>query len=400
MSEASGMLIARRSTGDGSMGTPRTVTDADGTGDGTSRLVAASAATAASAGTAAADDDARLEALRAARLSSHLLAEPAASPLAAAERLAATQAQEFWGGRFALSARTAGTPTARQIDALFDRGDLVRTWPMRGTLHVIAAVDTAWMVPITAQRIHRSGAARHRELGLAEADFTRAERILRRPLREGGLRRAEAFAALEAGGVATAGQRGTHLLHTLALRGVVVWGATVPRSDQPATEQLLTLTDHLPPQRDTPADPEAELFRRYLAGHGPASIADFAWWAGTTITVARAAASAVRDDDGAISDAALLTLVDERAVPWESTGPAPVWDARARLLGSFEEYYISYADRSVVAGEHMRAEIGPGKNGMVKPVVLRDGRVVATWSRGGVAELATELADTWQHHIA
>ncbi len=355
------------------MGTPRTVADAD---------------------------DAGLEALRTARLSSHLLTEPAAGPLAAAERLAATQAQEFWGGRFAISARSAGAPTARQIDALFDRGDLVRTWPMRGTLHIIAAADTAWMVPITAQRIHRSGASRHRELGLAEDDFARAERVVRRALNGGGLRRAEVFAALEADGVGTAGQRGTHLLHTLALRGVVVWGATVPRPDQPATEQLLTLTDHLPTQRPTPAHPEAELFRRYLAGHAPASIADFAWWAGTTITLARAAAAVVRDDDSVIPDAALLVLAGDRAVLWDGGAAVRPPDSRERLLGSFEEYYISYADRSVAADERMRAEIGPGKNGMVKPIVLRGGRVVATWSRGAADELATELAEAWHRHIA
>lgn len=355
------------------MGTPRTVADAD---------------------------DAGLDELRAARLASHLLTDPAESPLVAAERLAATQAQEFWGGRFALSARTTGTPTARRIDALFDSGELVRTWPMRGTLHVIAAVDTAWMVPITAERIHRSAAARHRELGLAADDFTRAERILRRVLRGGGLRRADVFAALEAGGVATTGQRGSHLLHSLALRGVVVWGATVPRPDQPATEQLLILTDHLPPQRPMPADPAAELFRRYLAGHAPASIADFAWWAGTTITVARAASAVVRDDDEPVADTALLALVDDRAVPWEPRTLTPPADTGDRLLGSFEEYYISYADRSVAAERDIRAQIGPGKNGMVKPLILRTGRAVATWSRGAADGLAPELADTWWRHIA
>lgn len=345
-------------------------------------------------------DDAGLDALRAARLASHLLTDPEASPLAAAERLAATQAQEFWGGRFALSARTTGAPTAREIDAVFDRGELIRTWPMRGTLHVISAVDAAWMVPITAERIHRSAAARHRELGLAADDFARSEQILRKVLGSGGLRRADVFAALEADGVATTGQRGSHILLSLALRGVVVWGATVPRPDQPATEQLLTLTEHLPPQRPTPSDPAAELFRRYLVGHAPASIADFAWWAGFTITAARAAATAVRDDDEPVTDTALLALVDDRAVPWEpATLTAPA-DADERLLGSFEEYYISYADRSVAADAGMRAEIGPGKNGMVKSVVLRAGRAVATWSRGAADELAPELAETWRNHIA
>ncbi|MFK4788764.1 winged helix DNA-binding domain-containing protein [Microbacterium sp. ZW T5_56] len=393
------------------MGTPRTVADAndadnadtDNAADNADNADADNAADNAdnAADNAAnAADDAGLDALRAARLSSHLLAEPAESSLAAAERLAAIQAQEFWGGRFALSVRTTGAPTARQLDALFDSGDLIRTWPMRGTLHVISALDAAWMVPITAERIHRSAAARHRQLGLAADDFARAERILRRVLGSGGLRRADVFAALEADGVATTGQRGSHILLSLALRGVVVWGATVPRPDQPATEQLLTLTEHLPPQRPTPSDPAAELFRRYLVGHAPASIADFAWWAGTTITAARAAAAAVRDDDAPVTDTALLALRGDRAVLWEPATRTSPADTGDRLLGSFEEYYISYADRSVTADAGIRAEIGPGKNGMVKPVVLRGGRVVATWSRGAADELAPQLTETWRNHIA
>ncbi len=67
----------------------------------------------------------------------------------------ATQAQEFWGGRWALAARTRGEPTVRDVDAAFDRGEIVRSWTMRGTIHVIPARDLAWVLSVTGERQFR-----------------------------------------------------------------------------------------------------------------------------------------------------------------------------------------------------------------------------------------------------
>ena len=54
--------------------------------------------------------------------------------------------------------------------------------------------------------------------------------------------------------------------------------------------------------------------------------------------------------------------------------------AAHRLLGPFDEYYLSYADRSLVADERMRRQIAPGANGMFLPFWLRHGRAEAVWN--------------------
>ncbi|WP_040166588.1 DNA glycosylase AlkZ-like family protein [Microbacterium gorillae] len=348
--------------------------------------------------------------LRAARLRSHLLTAPAATIVDAARHQCGTQAQELWGGRFALSARVAGAPTARAVDAAFDAGEIVRTWPMRGTLHILAAEDVDWMLSITSARVRRSAAGRHRELELEDDDFSRAEQTLRRVLASGGLRRAHAFAALTADGVETTGQRGAHLLLALAITGVVHWGATVPRPDgAPATEQLLTLNDDLPTQRTVAGDATAELLRRYLQGHAPASIADFAWWAGLPITPARAAAVVARDDESPLADDVLLDLDASGRVVVAEISAADATPDSLLALPTFEEYYISYADRSRVASDDVRAAVGPGRNGMVRAILLRRGEVVGTWTRAGeLSVLAPDLAsrdaeaalETWRTHAA
>src|SRR6187200_2156189 len=96
------------------------------------------------------------------RLRSHRLSAPAPTVAGAASHMLATQAQEFWGGRWAIAARTLGAPTVHDVDAAFDRGEIVRSWTMRGTIHIIAARDLAWVLSVTAERQLKQAAAVHR----------------------------------------------------------------------------------------------------------------------------------------------------------------------------------------------------------------------------------------------
>ncbi|MBN9172299.1 MAG: winged helix DNA-binding domain-containing protein, partial [Microbacterium sp.] len=171
-----------------------------------------------------------LERLRAERLRSHRLSAPATDVVAAARHMLATQAQEFWGGRWALAARTRGTVTLRDVDAAFDRGDLVRSWTMRGTIHVIPARDLRWVLSVTGDRQLRAAAARHRGLGLDAETLARCEAAIVGALRGGGrLTRAELFEVLSGIGIDPKNQRGVHVIYALAVTGVICQGPVVPR---------------------------------------------------------------------------------------------------------------------------------------------------------------------------
>lgn len=311
------------------------------------------------------------EKLRAERLRSHRLTAPAGSLADAAEHMLAVQSQEFWGGRWALATRVRGAPTIRQVDALFDGGGLVRAWTQRGTLHIVPARDLGWILQVTAERQLRAAALRYRELGLDAEALATAERSIRSALRGGnGLTRAELFAVLAAAGIDPAGQRGVHAIQNLALRGILCQGPVVARPDGVSREQRFVLTEEHIAESAAPADPAAELFARYIDGHGPATIADFAWWSGLTLTAARTAAEAAGPRVAEIAEGLFVVPARPRR-----RRNAP----RVLALASFEEYYISYADRGLVcAPEHLSA-VGPGKNGMVRPILIADGVVVGTW---------------------
>jgi len=310
------------------------------------------------------------------RLRSHRLSAPAATVTEAAEHMLAVQAQEFWGGRWALGARTRGTPTVGDVDAAFERGELVRAWPMRGTLHIVPARDLGWMLSVTAERQLRAAAPRHRELGLDADTLARAETLVRAALAGGNrLTRAEVVRLLEEGGVDPAGQRGIHVVHVLALRGITVWGPVVPRAGGPSREQYMVLAEDWIHEPFLPADPLAEFAARFVASHGPASARDFAWWTGLPLGTARAAMAAALGRITACEDGP-----DPRHV---AAGTAPRRSASApsvRALPPFEEYYLSYADRTVPCAPKFLDAVGPSKNGVVRPILVDRGRVVGVWT--------------------
>ena len=310
------------------------------------------------------------------RLRSHRLSAPAPTIAAAAEHMLASQAQEFWGGRWALAARTRGDPSVRAVDAAFDRGEIVRSWTMRGTIHVCAARDLAWVLSLTGERQSRAAAAVHRAEGIDTAELAKAERVVMAALRGGDrLARKDLFAVLEAGGVSTAGQRGYHLLVALSQRALVCQGPVVERESGPTREQYIVRTDEWIPSPSAPPDPLAEFFVRYIASHGPAGARDFAWWSGLPLGVSRAAADAASDR--------LSVFAGEGEPLYVAAGPAPRRSTSARdvlALPPFEEYYLSYADRTAVCAPEFLARIGPSMNGIVRPILDARGHVVGVWT--------------------
>jgi hypothetical protein len=326
----------------------------------------------ADVGRARQDDDMNIARVRSDRLRSHRLSSPAATVVDAATHMTATQGQEFWGGRWALAVRTKGEPTLGDVDAAFESGALVRSWTQRGTLHILPASDLDWMLRVTSARQAKIYAPVHRGLGIETNHLAGAERVVRAALAGGNrLTRAEFADVLANGGQETRGMRGNHILSALAIRGVIVLGPVVPRESGPTRDQYVVATDDWIPEPASPEDPLAELLVRYLRGHGPAVLADFAWWAGLPKKLAAEAREGAGDRVREIEDG--LLGLDE-----PSPRRSPV--APVAALPPFEEYYLSYADRSVpCAPEFMRA-IGPSMNGIVRPVIVRDGEIVGVWS--------------------
>ncbi|MBS1674293.1 MAG: AlkZ family DNA glycosylase [Actinobacteria bacterium] len=326
------------------------------------------------------------------RLRSHRLTAPTRTPVDAARHMLAVQGQEFLAGRWALGIRSSGSPALAAVDRAFDRGQIVRTHAMRGTLHILPASDVRWVLSVTGERQFRQDAAQRRRLGIDDALIARVEAAFRARLADGGRTRAQLFDDLVGLGVEPGGQRGAHLIYALNVRGILVQGPVVHRDEGVSREQLFLLADQWLPDGDAPEDPLAELFVRYVDGHGPATVADFAWWSGLPVTTAREAVQRGRHRVAEFADGVFVAA----SRPRRSAGSD---DARILALPMFDEYYISYADRSAMASPEAMERIGPGTNGMVRASLLAAGRIGGAWAHSAAVgrhreDPTPELFDT------
>lgn len=284
--------------------------------------------------------------------------------------LGALQAQDYAGALWSVGLRMPKATLKAIEQAIADR-TIVRTWPMRGTLHFVAAQDVRWLLKLLTPRMIAQSAGRYRQLELDEAIFARSQELFARAL-EGGkqLTRDEMYQVLEQAGIPTAGQRGYHFLVRAAQDGLICFG---PPSGKQQT--FVLLDEWIPPTKPFARDEAlAELTKRYFTSHGPATLQDLMRWAGITASDAKIGLALVGE--------ALQQETVEGQVYWVGpTVPHLDNETDAYLLPGFDEYLLGYSDRSAVLDPVYAQRICPGGNGVFNPTIVMDGQVVGTWKR-------------------
>jgi DNA glycosylase AlkZ-like len=325
--------------------------------------------------------------IRAARMASLLLdARPTEGRTVAGvvEWFGAMQGQDLASVMWSLGLRTGRTRD--QVAAALESGEVLRTWPMRGTLHMLPGADARWMLAHLGARALRGARARRQFLGLAEEDADRAAAVLRDALGSGRvLTRAECVAALEAAGIPSAGQRAYHLLWYASQKGVTCVGP--PRGK----EQTFVLLDEFAPPGPDLDRPRAlaVIAERFVRSHAPVSAHDLARWADITVTDARAGLAAA---DGVVTRTiggrewhVTEDLLDAASAGAASTDPPLAGALPARALPGFDELVLGYRDRTAqLDADHERLVV-PGGNGVFANTLVVDGRVVGTWRRRELA---------------
>ncbi|EHR51758.1 Protein of unknown function (DUF1006) [Saccharomonospora marina XMU15] len=313
--------------------------------------------------------------LRASRLAAQLLTGKApGDPVAAVTRVVALQAQAPGPARLAIRPRTRAV-TADAVDRACADGRLVRTWAMRGTLHLLAAQDVRWVVGLLGPVFAKAGRRRREQLGLDDASCERAFAALQRVLRGGEpLVRADIVARLRDHGVAIdpKTQAPPHLLAYAANTGLICRGPDT----EGAEPTYVLMDDHVPPVRPMAREEAlAELARRYLAGHGPACAADFRAWSGLSSGEAKQAFAAIAEETATVTAAGepMVALVDaDLDPPGDERNPV-------RLLGHFDPFLLGYRDRRLALDSAHAKDVQAG-GGFVRPTVVVAGRVMGTWS--------------------
>ncbi|MGF7229355.1 MAG: winged helix DNA-binding domain-containing protein [Candidatus Saccharibacteria bacterium] len=284
--------------------------------------------------------------------------------------MGAMQAQDYGGALWSIGLRMVSATVSSVEDAIASR-QIIRTWPMRGTLHVIPAEDAQWMLTLLTPRVMRSAASREQRLELNDAIYARCFAIFRTAMSGGkAVLRSELLALLDAASITTASQRGYHILWRAAQEGLICFGPM--QGKQPT---FVLLEEWAPKQRQISSDEAlAELARRYVTSHGPTTERDFAGWAGLSLTEARTgiAASMAEVRQETIDGTAYLMPRDM---------PLAIDEPSVFLLPGFDEFMLGYKDRSAALHVDHAQKIVPGNNGMFLPTVILDGQVRGTWKR-------------------
>ncbi|WP_051441787.1 winged helix DNA-binding domain-containing protein [Arthrobacter sp. H14] len=312
------------------------------------------------------------------RLVSQRIAAPMEAGAADVVRwMMAVQAQDFNGAVTSVALRFQGG-TREAVLAALDAGTIVRSWPMRGTLHFVPAEDLGWMLRTTAARMVATSARRHAELGIDDRLIGAARDIALAEMRDGKpISRNELIALWRKAGLLEVKERGYHLIGHLAMTGVLCFGPV-----RGGEQQLVLIDSWIPhPRRLEPDEALGELALRYFRSHGPATVKDFGWWTKLRAADVKTAVALARQNLESSWYDGVEYLMDPAspALPGGEAHEA----SGLFLLPGFDEYLLGYQDRSAALRPEFAQRIVPGGNGVFRPTIIRDGQVTGTWKRAG-----------------
>jgi hypothetical protein len=274
-----------------------------------------------------------------------------------------------------MRARSPGLPIATVNRALNEQRSIVRTWLMRGTLHVVAAEDVRWLVALLGPVFARTAATRHTQLGLNDDLKVRGIAAIRSILTDAGpLTRYELVDRMRSRNVVLdpKTQAPIHLISLAALQGILCLG---PDRDDGETTYVL-LDDWIAPaptrSRETAL---AELARRYFTAYGPAAIEDLSAWSGLPTGEARSAVSGARAALSEVTIQGRPAFGPRHRLKRERTDEK----TDVRLLPAFDTYLLGYRRRDLAVPLRLQHRLQRG-GGWLHPAVVANGRAIATWS--------------------
>lgn len=336
-----------------------------------------------------------------------------ADPHRVVRRMLATQGQLPSAVPHSLIVRTA-TSTAADVAAAFTGGRLVRFWPFRGTLHIVAAEDHHWLRALWGTRGGGWFERAISELRMSQGHVDYARTIAAIRLAAGPATRADLRSLWVSEGLAheMTKEEQNRLVYVMFVQlhrdGTMVSGPLAGNEHllvkaEPVSADLTGWAERIEDgDAKTIRRAYAEIARRYAITRGPITVADLARWTGAEVTACRQALEdALRgpttEDSEDLFPGIALTRVHLEGMGFTPC-PAPHrshrdFYMRADLpdmversrrsalktlyLAAFDELHVGYKDRSCltdVAGEKL---ICPGGNGMFRPLIIDRGRMVA-----------------------
>lgn len=284
--------------------------------------------------------------------------------------MGAMQSQTLDMAKWAIGARLE-KKVAKDIDEALNAGKIIRTHILRPTWHFVSAEDVRWMLDLSASRLKPVYLSYAKIHGIGESDIYRTIPFLEKVLTGGKhLTKEEIGSALQNENMTLDPDHLRLAISYAEVEGILVNGGLK------RNKQTFTLLDEWVPYMPKIDREEAleRLARKYFASHGPATVSDFAWWSGLSMTECRKGVEMIRADF-------VCETVNGREFWMRSDIEMPPADeASALLLPPFDEYVVSYKDRSELIEDAYYGKVMT-RNGLFSPTIMLNGEIVGSWKK-------------------
>lgn len=284
--------------------------------------------------------------------------------------MGAIQAQDYAMSKWALGVRLPNA-TDQLIENAISNAEIIRTHVLRPTWHLVSSDDIYGLLELTAPRLKNASKSRLKELELTDEVLKKCYTIVEKTLFNGNHSTRDELASLFGKAqIATNDNRLSHIMFLAEMEGIVCNGSTKENK-----QTYALLSERVVKTKNFIKDEVlVQLARSYFSSHCPATLQDFTWWSGLSITEARHALEMVKSEF--ISE----TMGSETYWLTNSFPTFKNETTTVHLLPAFDEFLISYKDRtaSLLMENHKRTV---SNNGIFYPIVVINGQVSGLWKR-------------------
>lgn len=304
------------------------------------------------------------------RLASQQLLQPAfEKPEDLVNWMGAVQAQDYTMAKWALGVRL-NNATLKDVEKALRDGKILRTHILRPTWHFISAEDIRWMIQLSGKRIKTAFQSYGKSRNIDYDYYVKSSRLLEKILSGKSLTKQEINDEFN--------KRKLHiditamncLLTVAETEGIICSGI-----DNGKKATFALLEERVAPAKKLNNDEAlARLAKKYFQSHSPASLNDFVWWSGLNISEARKAIDFIK------SDMIVETFAGNDFFVHKLYKNQQKADKTLHLLPSFDEYLISYKNRTDVLEKEHHAKAF-NNYGTFYPVVEYKGKIVGNWKK-------------------
>lgn len=297
--------------------------------------------------------------------------------------MGAMQAQDLNSVKWAIGVRVEGS-TEELVDKAINDGDIIRTHLLRPTWHFVAAADYPAILELTSESVRATLKSRRKQLELDNEYFKKSNPALQRLLENNNhLTREELMTELSMTLPNLDSSRMNHVLLEAELDGLICSGVVKKKQHSFAlrSERFRDSASAVFNREES----LAMLTYKYFRSHGPATINNFNWWSGLSMTECRLGHELIKDklisEKQAnqvywFSEDSMKVLTDESSSTKKVRNKVKYF----HLLPAYDEFIISYRDRSAVLTyeDHNKTV---SDNGIFRPVIVLDGQVIGLWNK-------------------